>query len=88
MTGILGDKPAESPAFTRGILPPYRVDHDILDEETIAEMLDLAIAREAEFYESMTWVGANPLVRVSRSVNDLGRFGRSSSIASPSPHRR
>lgn len=63
----------------RSIIPPYLVLRDFLDEETVAGLLDFALARETAF--TPTGVGrpkdgnsVRPNVRVSVGTRDLGPF--------------
>jgi len=68
----------EKPA-ARVIMPPYRVLHDFLPQETVAGLLDFALAHEAAF--APTGVGrrkegaVQQAIRVSLGTRDLGPFG-------------
>ena len=59
-------------------MPPYLVLRDFLDEETVAGLLDYALAHEADFEPTKTGRGEEgkiyPDVRVSVGTRDLGPF--------------
>jgi SM-20-related protein len=62
----------------RALSPPYLVLRDFLEENTVAALLDYALAREQAFQP--TKVGrnetgvTNPAVRVSHGIRELGEF--------------
>jgi Rps23 Pro-64 3,4-dihydroxylase Tpa1-like proline 4-hydroxylase len=66
-------------AHARGILPPYLLLRDFLDEASVTGLFDYALAREAAF--TPTGVGrsqvdaSKPDRRFSLRVRDLGPFG-------------
>ena len=62
-------------ALPRGLLPPYLVLRDVLDEPTVAGLLDHALSRQPEI--APTRVGSeavNPAIRVSTGVRELGGY--------------
>ena len=67
-----------SAAAIRTIMPPYLVVQNFLEEETVAGLLDHALAHEAEFAPTRTGRaetgGTRPHVRVSVSMRNLGPF--------------
>lgn len=62
----------------RGIMPPYLVLRDFVEEETVAGLLEHALARESQFAASRTGRsengGVRPDIRVSVGTRDLGPF--------------
>ncbi len=65
----------EVPARARSVLPPYLVRHDFLPAETVAGLLDYALARQSEF--APTRLGSNNVdssFRVSTRLRDLGGY--------------
>jgi SM-20-related protein len=65
-------KSAES---ARGLLPPYFVLRDFLDEAMVTGLLDYAVSRQSDFKPN--GVGPktlDPSVRVSMGLRDLGTF--------------
>lgn len=76
--GRLGHTKTGSDTHARGIIPPYLVVRDFLDEATVTALFEYALAREAAF--APTGVGhgesasVKPHVRVSVGLRDLGPF--------------
>lgn len=68
----------EKPAALRGMLPPYLILRDFLDESTVAALLDHTLSHESGF--APTGVGHSregkikPHIRVSMGTRDLGPF--------------
>ena len=69
------DLQQSSDPFARGLIPPYILLRDFLDEETVTGLLDHAIAHRSDFTPTKT-EGAvvDPLYRVSLGLHDLGKF--------------
>ncbi len=65
---------AVSAETTRSIMPPYLVLRDFLKEETVADLLDHARTREAQFAPTQTVDGVKPHFRVSVGTRNLGPF--------------
>lgn len=67
----------EKPA-ARTIMPPYLVLRDFLPKETVAGLLDFALAREAAFFPTKTGRREegriSPNMRVSTGTHELGPF--------------
>jgi SM-20-related protein len=65
-------------ATARSIMPPLRVRRDFLAAELVGDLLDFAIAREADFeptgVRSEGGATVKPAVRVSQGLRDLGAF--------------
>jgi len=62
-------------ALARGLIPPYIVLRDFLDEETVAALLDYAISRQSDFTPTrLRSRGVDPSVRISSGLRDLGKF--------------
>lgn len=75
----MGPEPsAAKKPVARAIIPPYLVLRDFLPEETVAGLIDFALAHEADF--APTGVRPNkdgairPSVRLSLGTRDLGPF--------------
>jgi Rps23 Pro-64 3,4-dihydroxylase Tpa1-like proline 4-hydroxylase len=65
----------EGHVFTRGLMPPYIVLRDFLDEETVAGLLDHAISHQSDFTPTELGSAAvDPSSRVSMGLRDLGKF--------------
>jgi predicted 2-oxoglutarate/Fe(II)-dependent dioxygenase YbiX len=75
MSSTVENSAAPPPRPGRGILPPYNVIRNFLDESLIAGLLDLAVSRETEFRPTEVAGGVNLAVRSSVSVNNLGALG-------------
>jgi SM-20-related protein len=61
--------------LAHGLMPPYLVLRDFLDEEMVAGLLDYAVSRQSDF--TATRIGPNavdPSVRISAGLSDLGKF--------------
>jgi SM-20-related protein len=62
--------------LAHGLMPPYVVLRDFLDEETVAGLLNYAVVRQSDF--TPTRLGSigrvDPSVRISMSLRDLGKF--------------
>jgi SM-20-related protein len=62
--------------LARGLMPPYLILPDFLDEETVTGLLNYAVSHQSDF--SPTQVGTigrvNPSFRISVSLGTLGRF--------------
>jgi SM-20-related protein len=56
-------------APARGLLPPYLVLRDFLDEDTVAGLLDYALSRQADFLPTRL-----ASIRVSATLQDLGIY--------------
>lgn len=72
-TGLQRNDEAKAPV--RGLIPPYLVLRDFLDEATVAALLDYALSREFDF--TPTRLGSNaidPSFRVSTGLRDLGDY--------------
>lgn len=62
-------------AFARGLMPPYCVLHDFLDEELVAGLLDHVISHQSDFTPTtLALAGVDPSYRVSMGLGDLGKF--------------
>lgn len=73
--GPVTSQDGERAAPAHSILPPYLVLRDVLDEATIAALLDYALAREADFAPTLGKAGqVDASIRQSVGVQDLGRF--------------
>jgi SM-20-related protein len=61
-----------------GLMPPYLVLRDFLDEETVSGLLDYAVSRQSDFTPtqmgSIGRVRFDPSFRSSMSLSDLGKF--------------
>jgi SM-20-related protein len=56
-----------------GLMPPYVVLRDFLDEETVAGLLDYALSRQADFAPTLLGSSTvNTSIRVSAGLRDLG----------------
>jgi len=68
----------EKPAAVRAIMPPHLVLRDFLPEETVAGLLDFALAHEADFAPTKTGRAKegriDPEMRVSTETRELGPF--------------
>lgn len=69
----------EKAALPRAIMPPYLVLRNFLEEETIAALLDYALAHEADFAptrtgRAMSDGGVRPHIRISTGTRNLGPF--------------
>jgi SM-20-related protein len=66
---------SEGNALARGLIPPYIVLRDFLEEETIASLLVYAVSRQSDFLPTRLGSrGVNPSVRISTCLRDLGKF--------------
>jgi SM-20-related protein len=66
---------SEATALVRGLIPPYIVLRDFLDEETVADLLDYVISRQSDFRPTrLDSHDVNPSVRISMGLRDLGKF--------------
>lgn len=69
-------------ALDRGLIPPYIVLRDFLDEETVAELLDYTISHQSDFAPTRVFVpttasqnqDSDPPYRVSTGLRNLGKF--------------
>ena len=66
---------SEGNALDRGLIPPYIVLRDFLDEETVADLLDHTISHQSNFVPTEIGSGvADRSFRVSMALRDLGKF--------------
>jgi SM-20-related protein len=67
-----------SPPAARGVMPPYLVERDFLEEDSVAEFLQFALARESAFAPTKVAGGGkgrhDPGLRVSVGTQELGLF--------------
>ena len=65
-------------ALARGLMPPYLVLRDFLDEKIVADLLDYALSRQSDFAPAMITEDRkavdNPSFRVAIKLWDLGQF--------------
>jgi Rps23 Pro-64 3,4-dihydroxylase Tpa1-like proline 4-hydroxylase len=68
----LGDKDAASP---RGLMPPYLVLRDFLDETTVAGLFAFALSKQSHFIPTRIASKAiDPAIRVSKGLRELGAY--------------
>lgn len=61
--------------LTRGLIPPYVVLRDFLDEETITGLLDYTVSRQRDFAPTrLVSHAVDPSFRISLGLRDLGKF--------------
>jgi SM-20-related protein len=67
---------SEGNPLARGLIPPYIVLRDFLEEETVAGLLDHALSHQSDFTPSQTLRSGDvdPSYRVSMGLRDLGKF--------------
>jgi SM-20-related protein len=58
----------------RGLIPPYIVRRNFLDEDSIAGLLDYAISHQSDFSPAKLIRDFDPSYRVSMTLDDLGEF--------------
>jgi Rps23 Pro-64 3,4-dihydroxylase Tpa1-like proline 4-hydroxylase len=67
-----GSRNAES---AHGLLPPYLVLHDFLDQAMVTDLLDYAVSRQSDFTPTqLRSKTVDPTVRISTGLRDLGTF--------------
>jgi SM-20-related protein len=60
--------------LARGLIPPYIVRRDFLDEEMVTGLLDHAVSHQSDFSPTKLIRDFDPSYRISMGLNDLGRF--------------
>ena len=67
---------SEGSASDRGLIPPYIVRRDFLDEKTVADLLDYTISHQSNFTPTTVSQGGvlDPSYRISMALRDLGKF--------------
>jgi SM-20-related protein len=67
---------SEGNALDRGLIPPYIVLRDFLDEATVADLLDYTISHQSNFAPTTVSQDGvlDPSLRVSVVLHDLGKF--------------
>jgi Rps23 Pro-64 3,4-dihydroxylase Tpa1-like proline 4-hydroxylase len=65
----------EGNALARGLITPYIVLRDFLDEETVTALLDYAVSRQPDFTPTrLASHTFDPSFRISMGLRDLGKF--------------
>lgn len=58
------------------LMPPYLVLRDFLDAATLAGLLEYALSRQSDFTPTRVARGADPAIRISAGLHDLGDYRR------------
>lgn len=63
-------------SLARGLIPPYVVLPNFLDEDMVAGLLDFAVSRRSDFTPATVGQSAilDPSYRVATVLRDLGKF--------------
>jgi Rps23 Pro-64 3,4-dihydroxylase Tpa1-like proline 4-hydroxylase len=64
--------------IARGLMPPYLLLRDFLEEKMVAALLDYALSHQSDFTPATVWTSdsqrIDPSARVSMGMRDLGEF--------------
>jgi SM-20-related protein len=58
----------------RGLMPPYFVLHDFLDEATVTSLLAYTVSHQSDFAPTQVRTGLNPTARLSKGLRKLGGY--------------